>query len=226
MEIETGVEAGFDSVSGGDVLDTPALALPKKTPEIHEGTIVGVTTKTSENTGNTYGIISIQSRQTGLTYEKKFFPPQAWFDPKNWGAHGFDASTLSDTPPPGKKMTPQQLFAANVSNSDAAYTKDGQVITEVIGKEAPLQLLKKLAAQEGLTLDSGTPRPTSGDEYVGLINQLVAGRLSVIFTMTPQRNDDPRYDGNLGVNLILPTSVVDAPNFSKRFQNYRILAQE
>src|SRR6185312_649000 len=138
--IEGQVEGGEVS---GDVLDTRSLALPEKQPEIHEGTVISVTTKVGKDTGNSYGVITLQSKQTGLTYDFGFFPPQAWFDPANWGARGFDPNVLSDEVPAGKKQTPQQSFARNVSNTDAAFRKDGTSITEVIGKEAPLQLLRK-----------------------------------------------------------------------------------
>lgn len=225
---ETLGTTGFgDEGTGADVLDTPSLALPKKTPEVHEGVVVSVTTKVGKDTGNSYGVITLQSKNTGLTYDFGFFPPQAWFDPANWGTRGFDPNTLSDVPPPGKKQSPQQAFARSISASDAAYTKEGAIITEVVpGKDAPLQLLKKLAAIEGFTVEPGTPRPTNGTEYIEVINSLVAGRLDVLFTLRPQKDDtNPQFDGQLKVAAILPKTDVEKPNFDKRFANYRIMWQ-
>ena len=229
--VDETLEQGFEGQDvagvGGDVLDTPSLSLPEKQPEIHEGTVISVTTKVGKDTGNSYGVITLQSKQTGLTYDFGFFPPQAWFDSANWGARGFDPSVLSDEVPAGKKQTPQQSFARNVSNTDAAFRKDGTPITEVIGKEAPLQLLRKLAVIDGLTLDSSTPRPTNGTEYIEVINALVAGRLDVLFTLRPQKDDNnPQFDGQLKVNQILAKSDVDKPNFDKRFANYRVMWQQ
>jgi hypothetical protein len=196
--------------------------LPKATPEIHHGTVVSVTTKVSENSGNEYGIITLQSKETGLTFEFPFFPPQPWFDAQNWTPKGFDPSVLSDTPPPGKKQTPKEAFARSVSSHEAAYTKEGAVITEpVAGKDAPLQLLKKLAAIEGFTLEAGTQRPTNGTEYVAIVNSLVAGRLDVLFTRKPQKADEPQFDGQLKVNAIYPKSEEEKANFAKRFQTFR-----
>lgn len=206
---------------GGDVLDTPSLALPKKTPEIHEGVVQSVTTKVGKDSGNSYGVITLQSKNNGLIYELGFFPPQAWFDPENWTPN-FNPDTLSDEVPAGKKLNPKQLYAMNVSNTDADVAKDGSKITGVIGKEAPLQLLRKLAVLDGLTLDSSVPRPTNGTEYIGVINSLVAGRLDVLFTLTPKKDDaNPQFDGQLKVNRILAKTDVEKPNFDKRFQEYR-----
>jgi hypothetical protein len=226
-----GTETGFAEPTGdfvgGDVLDTPSLALPKSTPEIHHGTVVSVTTRVSENTGNEYGIITLQSKDNGLTFEFPFYPPQPWFDPANWTVKGFDPSVLADTPAPGKKQTPREAFARSVSSHDAAYTKEGAIITEpVAGKDAPLQLLKKLAAIEGFTLETGTPRPTSGTEYVAVINSLVAGRLDVLFTRKPEKNDDPAFDGRLKVNALYPKSEEDKPNFAKRFASFRNMSEQ
>lgn len=216
-------EVGGGFATDGDVLDTPSLKLPEKQPEIHEGTVVSVTTKVGTTSGNSYGVITLQSKNNGLTFEFGFFPPQAWFEPANWGARGFDPSTLSDVPAPGKKQTPQDAFARAVSSTDAAYTKQGAVITELVpGKDAVLQQLKKLAAIEGLTLDGTVARPTNGTEYIDVINSLVAGRLDVLFTLRPQKDDqNPQFDGKLKVNQIIPKSDLEKPNFDKRFQNYR-----
>lgn len=207
----------------GDVLDTPSLALPPSQAEVHRGTIVSVEAKTSENTGNTFGIISLQSidtSQSGNGFELMFFPPQSWFE--EWPDGKFDPNTLSDEPPPGKKQSPRVGYARNVSSTQAAFDNEGKPITKVTGKEGTLQLLRKLAALEGLTLEAGTPAPTSGEEYVGLINSLVAGRLEVVFTRKPEKNDDPAFDGRLKVNAIHPKSIIEEPSFEKRFKSYRL----
>lgn len=215
------IEAVGADTGLGDVLDTPSLAPPEAQAEIHEGTVLAVTTTVGKESGNTYGIITLQSKATGKTYDFPFFPPQAWFDPANWSTGQFNAEILSDVPPVGKKQTPREAFAKSVSSSKAAFTKDGVAITEIIGKEAPLQLLRKLAAIDGLTLDAGTPRPTNGDEYVSVINALVAGRLEVLFSRRPEKNDNPAFDGQLKVNQIYGKDVLNAPNFEKRFAGFR-----
>lgn len=214
-------------VNGGDVLDTPTLSLPAATSEIHHGTVTSVTTKIANSSGNEYVVISLQSRDNGLSFDFPFYPPQAWFDPANWTVKGFDPSVLSDTPPPGKKQTAREAFARSVASQDAAFTKDGHVITDPIpGKDAPLQFLKKLAAIEGFTLEAGTPRPQSGTDYVAVINSLVAGRLDLLFTRQPEKNDDPAFDGRLKVKQLLPKTEEDRPNFEKRFQLFRKVWQQ
>lgn len=223
LETETPISEAIGGAETGlgDVLDTPSLAPPEAQAEIHEGTVIGVTTLVGKDSGNTYGTITLQSKATGKTYEFPFFPPQAWFDPANWTGGVFNAEILSDVAPAGKKQTPREAFAKSVSSSKAAFTKDGVAITEITGKEAPLQLLRKLAAHAGLTLEAGTPRPTNGDEYVGTINALVAGRLEVLFSRRPEKNDNPAFDGQLKVNQIYSTETLNAPNFEKRFAAFR-----
>lgn len=220
-ETTTGTTYDGSTFDGGDVLDTPALALPPATPDIHEGTIVSVIPVTSEKTGNTYGTITVQSKNTGQTFDMGFFPPQAWFDPANWTGGKFDPATLSDDPPPGKKESPKVRYAKSVASSQAAFTEDGTPITTITGKEAPLQLLRKLAAQDGLTLDSGVTPPTSGEEYINIVNALVAGRLEILFTRKPEKNDDPAFDGRLKVNQIYSKSILTEANFEKRFSGFR-----
>ena len=197
-----------------DVFDTPTLSLPPATPDIHEGTITSVEVKTFES-GKSAIFVNLVSKNTGKDEVHKIWPPQEYFDNTNWKGGQFDVTVLGDVPDPGKSQSPRVRFAKTIASTEGAAT------TEINGREADLQLLIKLAKNDGRLTD-GFTTPTDAESYIGNVNSLVAG-LEVLFTRTPDKSDDPQYSGRLRVGRILGKDVLNDPKFDKRYPEYSSL---
>jgi hypothetical protein len=189
-----------------DVLDTPTLSLPPSAPEIHEGTITSVETKTFES-GTVGVIINLVSKNTGQDVQHKIWPPAEFFEAAYWEGGKFNADALSDVPDPGKKQSARVKYARNIASTEGAAT------VEINGKEGEIQKLIKLAKLDGRTA-AGTV--TDGESYVAVVNNLVAG-LEVLFTRTPDKSDDPQYAGRLRVGRIIGKDFLNDPKFDKSF---------
>jgi hypothetical protein len=192
-------------VGGDDLLATEELELPPAQPDAHRATIQAVTLETFEKTGSKGIKVSLKSQDADFETDLIFFPPTAFTDNPL-----VDPKTLSDVPPEGKKQSPKQRYAQTVANSKGT---------------ADLQSLRAVAKEQGRAFDAAAFQAALGktsfstiEEYVAVYNHVLAG-LDVVFTRRPEKNEeDPRFDGRLKVNRILPISVAYDP---KQLKNYK-----
>lgn len=185
---DTGAAAGDEGFGGEGKLD-PQQA------DAHEGEILSVTL-TEAGTGTKGLEIQTKSLNTGIDnrgFLLTIWGPQDLFNPdaECWAEGRFDNTKLPATPPPGKKQSQAQAYARNFFNSK---------------KTGTVQLAIEAAREEGRSVATlGLSTPTTPEEYVANLGAVLTGT-RVIVVRKPEKNDDPKFDGQLKVSALYPAS--------------------
>ena len=197
----------------GGGFGTPAGTLDPKAADAHRAKVVGVSTKTFESgtTGIAVAFESIDTGAGGRDFEKMIWAPVEFFDENYWSGNGFGADQLSrespglnDTGRP--KQSPAQAYARAISNSKGT----GEV-----------QELLAIAAKQGRTPESrGLTPPTTPDEYIAGINAILADT-EVVIVRRPEKNADPRFDGELKIKRVLEPESATNPKTQGFFKDVR-----
>ena len=192
---------------------TPAGTLDPKAADAHRCKVIGVGTQTFDS-GTTSLHISFESLDTGGSgrdFKLSLFPPADFFNETFWGADGFHAGELSRESPGindyGRpKQSPAQSYARNISNSKGT---------------GEIQNLITIAEKQGKTPGSlGLSTPTSSDEYVAVLNAVLAD-VEVVIVRRPETNADPRFDGELRIKRVLEPEAATNPKLAGFFKDVR-----
>ncbi len=202
-----------------DVFDTPMLEVPATAPEVHRGTVTGVTLRRLNNEKQTSIIsIGLVSRDVP-TLEKSMdiFVPKLW-EESIADLSGFKASEL-----PSEKGNNQKFsYQAGISNSDRTARLQRYVFnketTATNSKGKEFQVKDSIARAAGRNpIELGLTKPTTLEEYTENVNKMLQG-LDVLFTMKERGGDDPAFSHQLNVqDLFSPDEYELNP---KKFKSY------
>lgn len=206
----------LNSISEGDVFDTPEFEVPATKPQVHHAQITEVTCGHSQNKGTPFlaiGIVStdvptLDTRKTSLT----IWLPKGWEE--NIGNPSFKRDVL-----PGNE---QASYIRNIANADKSATLQRYVFNQegvaVNSKGKEFQVKDSIARAAGRNpIELGLKKATTLEEYAENVNKMLQG-LSVVIIMRERGGDDPVYAHNLETKDMFSPETLDLE--PKRFKNY------
>lgn len=199
MSFEEAQEVISDRSTLEDALSTPEFKQKAAQPDVHHGVITGVTLRHLDNGGAMIDV-GLRSLDVGFDENYNIYVPSEWVDDPYVSPDNVRNELTPDEINAGKKMTPAQIIAASVKNSEGT---------------GRIQQLIAIAKEEG-RLSSATSRPTNSGEYVDVLNSALSG-INVVFTRRPDSgNADPAFRNRLRVSQVFPYSSLSDPAFLTR----------
>jgi hypothetical protein len=202
-----------------DVFETPVIEVPATPPEVHHGTVTGVTLRRLNNDKQTSIIsIGLVSRDVP-TLEKSLDV----FVPKLWEESIADLSQFKASDLPSEKGNNQKFsYQSSIANSDRTarlqryvFNKES-VYTNSKGKEVTVK--DSIARAAGRNpIDLGLKLATDLETYTENVNKMLQG-LDVLFTMKERGGDDPAFAHQLQIQDLFSPDEYDVN--PKRFKSF------
>ena len=202
MSTEVDEQVTTPVLSDADIFRTDVAPVPPAIPEVHQGTITGVSlVRLGNEKGSVKIVVGVKSENSPFEGNLDLFIPPAFAE--NIHVNYVDL--------PGEDGNNQQMsFRIAIANSkdNAAIQQWQKLPRDKEGNYLP----GRSATEVGITA-----APTDIDSYVETYNKLLTG-LPILFTRRadkPKPGGDPRFEGMLRVQELVPRFEQDNP---KRFK--------